>query len=248
MRLSLNVTDFSWPGGPPAAASYLGEVAAVADASALDTLWVGDHLRQADPGVAPDSPMLEAGTALAWLASRTRRIRLGTMVAAVTFRPAALLIKAVTTLDVLSGGRAWLGIGAGYHRDEATELGLPMPPPAERFAQLDDTLALARQMWRGDRRPFVGQRIHALSAVLDAHCDDIGRPPETVERTVSTRLGDDESSDAFVDRCGHLADLGIDHVVAICSGPWTPTAVKVLAAAADQLADVPTHAPRARSA
>src|SRR5689334_19897293 len=108
MRVSINVTSFAWaedaeiPG-------YLRPVAEAADGSGVDTLWVADHLLQADPTAEPDSAMLEAHSTLGFLAASTRRVRLGTMVSAVTYRPAALLIKAVTTLDVLSGGRAWLG-------------------------------------------------------------------------------------------------------------------------------------------
>jgi alkanesulfonate monooxygenase SsuD/methylene tetrahydromethanopterin reductase-like flavin-dependent oxidoreductase (luciferase family) len=83
------------------------------------------------------------------------------MVTAVTFRPATLLIKAVTTLDVLSGGRAWLGVGAGYDEREAAEMGLPLPPMAERFERLEDTLRLAHQMWAGDESPFVGKHVRA---------------------------------------------------------------------------------------
>ena len=102
-----------------------------------------DHLIQAAPGSRPDGEMLEAYTTLGFLAAHTRRVRLGTMVSAATYRPPALLIKAVTTLDVLSGGRAWLGIGAGYHEDEARAMGLPLRRPAERFEHLEETLRLA---------------------------------------------------------------------------------------------------------
>jgi F420-dependent oxidoreductase-like protein len=101
--------------------------------------------------------MYEAYTLLGYLAARTDRVRLGTMVSAVTFRPPALLVKAVTTLDVLTGGRAWLGIGAGYHGDEAEALGLPLPPVAERFERLEETLRIATQMWAGDEAPFEGR-------------------------------------------------------------------------------------------
>jgi alkanesulfonate monooxygenase SsuD/methylene tetrahydromethanopterin reductase-like flavin-dependent oxidoreductase (luciferase family) len=98
--------------------------------------------------------MLEAYTALGFLAAQTERVRLGTMVSAVTFRAPSLLIKAVTTLDVLSGGRAWLGLGAGYQQDEARAMGLSLPPMAERFEVLEETLELAQRMWADDRSPF----------------------------------------------------------------------------------------------
>ncbi|HEX9499131.1 MAG TPA: TIGR03560 family F420-dependent LLM class oxidoreductase [Mycobacterium sp.] len=157
VRLSVNVTNFSWPDGPRALRQHLSSLAQSFDAAGVHTLWVSDHLWQADPSASPEEPMLEAYTTLGFLAAATARLRLGTMVTAATFRAPALLIKAVTTLDVLSGGRAWLGVGAGYNRDEADAMGLFLPPVAERFARLTELLALARQMWNADQAPFHGQ-------------------------------------------------------------------------------------------
>jgi alkanesulfonate monooxygenase SsuD/methylene tetrahydromethanopterin reductase-like flavin-dependent oxidoreductase (luciferase family) len=137
MKLSMSVTNFSWRDGPLAA--RLSDIARIADDGGLYAVWVADHLLQADPyGARPgETEMLEAYTTLGFLAARTERVRLGTLVTAVTFRPPALLVKAVTTLDVLSGGRALLGIGAGYEADEAAAMGLPLPPVAERFDRLE---------------------------------------------------------------------------------------------------------------
>jgi alkanesulfonate monooxygenase SsuD/methylene tetrahydromethanopterin reductase-like flavin-dependent oxidoreductase (luciferase family) len=160
MRISMSVTNFSWP-----TLDALAGIARQADDSGLDTLWVSDHLVQAEPGTDLSEPMLEAYSTLGYLAAITRRIRLGAMVSAVSFRPAALLIKAVTTIDVLSGGRAWLGLGAGYHQSEADMMGLPLPPTAERFAQVDDVVRLALRMWSGDERPFEGAGTHAARPV-----------------------------------------------------------------------------------
>jgi F420-dependent oxidoreductase-like protein len=158
MRVSVNVTNYSWPGGPARLAAELARVAGAADQAGLDTVWVSDHLVQADPTAAPgQTEMLEGYTALGFLAARTERVRLGTMVTGVTFRPPALLVKAVTTLDVLSGGRAWLGVGAGYQEDEAEAMGLPLPPVAERFERLEETLQIASRMWAGDEAPFEGR-------------------------------------------------------------------------------------------
>jgi F420-dependent oxidoreductase-like protein len=153
VRVSLSITSYSWPGG---IAGGLDGVVRAADDAGLDTVWVTDHLLQADPTATPDSEMLEAYTTLGYLAARTSRIRLGTMVSPVTFRAPALLLKAVTTLDVLSGGRAWLGIGAGYQQDEADAMGLPLPPTGERMDRLEETLRLALQLWSGDSTPFEG--------------------------------------------------------------------------------------------
>ncbi len=281
MRVSINVTSFAW-GDDAAIPGALRPVAEAADAAGIDTLWVADHLLQADPTAEPDSAMLEAYTTLGYLAACTTRVRLGTMVSAVTYRPAALLIKAVTTLDVLSGGRAWLGIGAGYLEQEARELALPLPPVAERFDALEDALQLAHRMWAGDAAAFAGRRLrlerpfarprpttqphppiliggsgerktlrlvaeyadacnlfdipdegrtirHKLE-VLRRHCEAVGRPFEAIEKTLSTRLGDDESPAAFAARCAGLGELGIDHLVLLAVGDWTPEAVTRLAA------------------
>lgn len=156
MRLSISVTNFSWRGEPLAAG--LSRIAEAADRGGLHGMWVADHLLQADPfGARPgETEMLEAYTTLGFLAARTELVRLGTMVSAVTFRPPALLVKAVSTLDVLSGGRALFGVGAGYLGEEATAMGLPLPPTPERFDRLEETLRIARQMWAGDETPFAG--------------------------------------------------------------------------------------------
>ena len=111
-------------------------------------------------------PMLEAYTALGYLARATTRISLGALVGAVHFRPPGLAIKAVTTLDVLSGGRAWFGIGAGWYEREARGLGIPFPERRERFALLEDALELATRMWRDERGAFEGRHVHAAEPIL----------------------------------------------------------------------------------
>jgi F420-dependent oxidoreductase-like protein len=290
MRVSINVTNYSWPAGPKALGAELTRLLEAAERAGVDTVWVGDHLLQADPTAAPDqTEMYEAYTLLGYAAARTERVRLGTMVSAVALRPPAL-VKAVATLDVLSGGRAWLGIGAGYHADEAQALGLPLPPVAERFERLEETLQVATCMWSGDQAPFQGrhyrlgrpvdspgpaQRPHPpilvggagerrtlrlvaqdadacnlfdipdggrtvghKLAVLARHCEDVGRPYEAVEKTLSTRLEAGESSDQFVRRCQAAAALGIEHVVVITPGPWTPDRLATLAAAIPTLREV----------
>jgi F420-dependent oxidoreductase-like protein len=154
MKLSVSVTNYSWSDRIDA---RLRALANALDDTAVDTLWVPDHLLQADPASRIDEPMLEAYTTLGYLAAVTSRIRLGTMVTAATFRAPALLIKAVTTLDVLSAGRAWLGLGAGYNADEARAMGLFLPDTAERFDRMAELLRLARQMWDGDESAFRGR-------------------------------------------------------------------------------------------
>ncbi len=177
MRVSLNITNYSWPGGAAGLVAHLGSVARAADAAGLDTVWVNDHLIQADPTSVPDSEMLEAYTTLGYLAGQTGRVRLGTMVTGVTYRPPALLVKAVTTLDVLSGGRAWLGIGAGYQEDEAQAMGLPLPPVAERFDRLTETLRLALQMWSGETTAFEGTHYRLARPVNNPNSVRRPHPP-----------------------------------------------------------------------
>lgn len=155
MKVSISITNYSWS----AISDEITAIAKQLDDTPVDTLWVADHLLQADPSSNLDEPMLEAYTTLGFLAALTTRLRLGTMVTAATFRAPALLIKAVTTLDVLSDGRAWLGIGAGYNADEARAMGLHLPPPRERFEWLTELLQLARRMWDGDDSPFRGERL-----------------------------------------------------------------------------------------
>jgi F420-dependent oxidoreductase-like protein len=156
MRVSITITNYSWPDGAAGIASRLSTVVRDADDAGVDTVWVNDHLVQADPHAGRDTAMLEAYSTLGFLAAQPGRTRLGTMVTGVTYRPPALLVKAVTTIDVLSGGRAWLGIGAGYHDAEARAMGLPLPPAAERFDRLEETLRVALRMWSGDESALEG--------------------------------------------------------------------------------------------
>jgi F420-dependent oxidoreductase-like protein len=155
----MSVTNFSWRDERQGIGEHLAGIAEAADRGGIYGIWVADHLLQADPyGAGPgETEMLEAYTTLGYLAARTSRIRLGTLVSAVTFRPPALLVKAVTTLDVLSGGRALFGIGAGYQGEEAAAMGLPLPPVPERFDRLEETLQIALQMWTGDASPYRGR-------------------------------------------------------------------------------------------
>jgi len=160
MKLSIAATSYSWPGDPTRLPQHLVELARQVDDAGLDTLWVADHLLQMDPNASIDEPMLEAYTTLGYLAAATNRVQLGTMVTWATIRPPTLLVKIVTTLDVLSGGRAWFGLGVGYRADEALMTGLPFEPTPERFSRLEELLQLAQHMWNGDRSPFTGPHHH----------------------------------------------------------------------------------------
>jgi alkanesulfonate monooxygenase SsuD/methylene tetrahydromethanopterin reductase-like flavin-dependent oxidoreductase (luciferase family) len=174
MRTSVMISNFSWPGP---IATELAAVAAMADDAGVDSVFVADHLVQAEPGTQPTDPMLEALTTLGHLAARTTRVRLGTMVASTTMRPPAVLVKAVTTLDVLSGGRAWFGVGAGYQQAEADAMGIPLPAVPDRMAALEDTVQLALRMWSGDDAPLDGHRLRAGRPIGSPAPATVPHPP-----------------------------------------------------------------------
>ena len=184
VKLSVSVTNYSWP---ERIDSRLASLATFLDDTAVDTLWVADHLLQADPSSNLDEPMLEAYTTLGYLAAKSSRLRLGTMVTGATFRAPALLIKAVTTLDVLSEGRAWLGIGAGYSADEARAMGLFLPGTAERFDRLTELLRLAHHMWAGDETPFRGAYLDLQRPIGSPRPIASPRPPILIGGTGERR-------------------------------------------------------------
>jgi F420-dependent oxidoreductase-like protein len=155
VRLGLHIADFTWPDGAPRLASQLADVASAADEAGFDRISVMDHLWQIFG--TPESEMLEAYTALGFLAAHTRRARLLTLVTGVVYRAPGLLAKAVTTLDVLSGGRAMLGIGAAWNEAESKGLGLFFPSTAERFERLEEALQICLQMFHGDESPYRGR-------------------------------------------------------------------------------------------
>ncbi len=157
MRAGLQVPYFTWPSGSASLGQTFGEVAKRAEDAGFYSFWVMDHFFQL-PGLGEaDLDMLEAYTALGFAAARTTTIRLGTMVTGVTYRHPGLLMKAATTLDVLSGGRAYLGIGAAWFEREHLGLGVRFPPLRERFERLEEALRIAKQMWGGDRGRFDGK-------------------------------------------------------------------------------------------
>ncbi len=158
MLFGPHVVDLSWPGGPGGVRPMMERIVARAEEIGVHSLWPMDHLFQVPFNGPPDRPMLEAYTQLAWAAGRTSRLQLGCLVTGVPYRPPGLVAKMVTTLDVLSGGRAWLGMGAGWFEGEATGLGLRFPPLRERFDELEEAVAIARRMLDGDDRPFEGSR------------------------------------------------------------------------------------------
>ncbi len=145
MKIGLHIADFTWPGGPGNLAQDLRRVAVAAEEAGFARVSVMDHVWQIRGLGPPEHEMLEAYTTLGYLAACTSRVELVSWVTAVVYREPGLLAKCVTTLDVLSGGRAWLGIGAAWNEDEARGLGLPFPPTAERFERLEEALQIFSQ-------------------------------------------------------------------------------------------------------
>jgi F420-dependent oxidoreductase-like protein len=156
MKLGLHIPDFTWPAGPTQLGSQLAEVAQAADEAGFDRLSVMDHVWQIGHIGPPEHEMLEAYTTLGYLAAHTKRVSLMTLVTGVVYRSPGLLAKMVTTLDVLSGGRAWLGIGAAWNEDESRGLGLFFPSTKERFERLEEALQICLQMWSDEDGPFEG--------------------------------------------------------------------------------------------
>jgi F420-dependent oxidoreductase-like protein len=264
MRLGLAIADFTYPGGPQAIAPVLREVAVAAEDAGFSRIAVMDHLWQVG-AASPEREMLEAYTTLGYLAAATSRVDLLALVTAAVYREPGLLAKIVTTLDVLSGGRAMLGIGAAasFNDGEARGLGLPFPPTAERFERLEETLQICLQMWSGSDGPYTGRHYQLARTLnsppairrprppiliggagakktlrlvaeyadacnlfatpdlpdkldaLRAHCRDVGRNYDEIEKTVVFPLDPGEGGrriDTLLNELRRFAALGIDLV------------------------------------
>jgi F420-dependent oxidoreductase-like protein len=173
MDIGLHLSNFTWPGGPTTLASDLGRAARLAEDVGFTKLSVMDHVWQISVIGPPEHEMLEAYTTLGYLAAKTERIELLTWVTAAIYRQPGLLAKIVTTLDVLSQGRAWLGIGAGWNEEESKGLGLPFPGTGERFERLEESLQICLQMWSDSDAPYVGKH-YTLGRTLNS--------PQSVQR------------------------------------------------------------------
>ncbi len=160
MKIGLQVPSFTYPGGTAAIGPRLAEIARTADEAGFASLWVMDHFFQIRGVGKPEEPMLESYSALNFMAAHTKRLRLGTMVTGVVYRYPGVLVKAVSTLDVLSGGRAYFGVGAAWNEEEARGLGIPFPPIKERFVRLEEALQIALQMWSGKVDVYAGKHNH----------------------------------------------------------------------------------------
>jgi F420-dependent oxidoreductase-like protein len=263
VRLAVHFPNFTLPGGPAALAPVLAATARAAEEGGCSTFTLMDHWFQMESLATAQDPMLEGYTSLGFLAGQTRTITLGLLVTGVTYRHPGLLAKTVTTLDVLSGGRAQLGIGAAWYEREHLGLGVPFPPVSERFERLEETLQICGQMWSDDDGPFRGRhyslaeticspppiqqprprimiggmgerktlRLVARYAdacnlfsagpegvaqklsVLARHCEDEGRDPQEIEKTMIWGGADPLSDvDAFLAEMHAYAGLGIEQV------------------------------------
>jgi F420-dependent oxidoreductase-like protein len=167
VKLGIHLPRLTYPGGPATLGSDLARIVATAEAAGVDRISVMDHVWQIGPHGPVEQDMLEAYTTLGFLAAHTTRVKLMTLVTGVTYRDPGLLAKMVTTLDVLSGGRAILGIGAAWNEDESRGLGLFFPPTAERFERLEEALQICLQMWSGDESGYQG-RHYQLERTLNS--------------------------------------------------------------------------------
>ena len=186
MKLGIGITTFPWPAeeiGPA-----VTRIATAADEAGVDSLWVMDHFFQIRlTGLPPESPMPEAYATLAFLGGITKNIKLGTLVTSVAYRHPGVLVKAVTSLDVLTGGRVIFGVGAGAPWNiapagpgtafEAEGLGIPFPSLAERFERLEELLQIAHQMWRGDESPYRGRHYQLVRPLNSPNSLQRPHPP-----------------------------------------------------------------------
>ena len=265
MRVGLQIPNFTYPGGAAAIRPVLKDLAQLVDANGFYSLWVMDHFFQIGGGFGqPENEMLECYTTLGYFAGLTGNVKLGGMITGVIYRYPGILAKTVATLDVLSGGRAYLGIGAAWYEREARALGVPFPATIDRFEQLEETLQIVRQMWSGEVKPYNGKHFQLaetmgnplplsqprlpimiggmgerktlrlvaqygdacnlfLSAeesetrrkldVLRAHCDEVGRSYDEIEKTALTTLTPDMGTDGMIAVFHSARNAGITHLI-----------------------------------
>jgi len=225
MDIGLHLSNFTFPGGANQLAADLARTAKLAEDVGFSKLSVMDHVFQISFVGPPELDMLEAYTALGYLAAKTERIELLAWVTAAIYREPGLLAKAVTTLDVLSGGRAWLGIGAGWNEEECAGLGIPFPPMAERFERLEEAIQICLQMWSDSEQPYQGKH-YQLDRTLNSP-QSIRRPHPPIliggsgeRKTLRMVAQYAQACNLFVSPelshkldvlRGHCADLGRDY-------------------------------------
>ena len=262
MELGLHFMNFTLPGGNSRLGPTLAATARAAEEAGCTTFTMMDHYFQMEQFAPAQDPMLEGYTSLGFVAGLTQRMTLGLMVTGVTYRHPGLLAKIVTTLDVLSGGRAMLGIGAAWYEREHKGLGVPYPPISERFERLEETLQICNQMWSDDDGPYEGKHYQLAETIcsprpiqqprpkiliggggerktlklvaryadacnlfamgtaevqrkldiLERHCEDEGRDPAEIRKTILAGANPLDDPDAFFASMEEYARLGFDLV------------------------------------
>jgi F420-dependent oxidoreductase-like protein len=269
MRIGLQIPSFKYPGGAAAIRPTLRNIVSTAEDAGFHSFWVMDHYYQIKGlfGEAYTDPMLESYTTLGYLAGLTEKATLGVLVTGVIYRYPAVLLKMVNTLDIVSGGRAYLGIGAAWYEEEAHGFGVPYPSTGERFEWLEDALQMAHQLWENDETDFEGthfsaphltnnprplspphprilvggmgptktmrlvaqyadacnlferagaEHLQTTLAALRAHCENLGRDYNTIEKTslgtVHLAQGQD-TVEGVLERLKALAGMGFTHAI-----------------------------------
>ncbi len=210
MRLGLQIPNFTWSPDQGQLGDTFALIAERAERAGFYSLWVMDHFFQIGMIGPPEHEMLEGWSALAFAAGRTNRIKLGTMVTGVTYRSPGILVKTATTLDVLSHGRAYLGIGAAWNEEEHRGLGVPFPPLAERFERLEETLQIAHHMWSGNTQPYDGKHYQLAHPLNSPQVVQRPHPPILVggggERKTLRLVAE------YADACNLFARVGKDEL------------------------------------
>jgi F420-dependent oxidoreductase-like protein len=216
MKIGLQIPNFTWPGSPANLGSKLADIARTADDAGFASVWVMDHFfqiggrdRSSMLGPAEDL-MLEGYSTLSYLAGVTKKVRLGTLVTGVIYRYPGILVKTVTTLDVLSGGRAYLGIGAAWNEREAIGLGVPFPPIAERFRRLEEALQIAQQMWSANNGPYQGRYYQLAETLCNPQPLSQPHPPILIGGTGEKKTL--RLVAQYADACNLFARLGLDTI------------------------------------
>lgn len=176
MRVGIHFVNFALPGAPESLGTTLAETARIAEQGGVSVFTLMDHWFQMEMMASAEDPMLEGYTSLGFLAGKTQTMTLGLLVTGVTYRHPGLLAKIVTTLDVLSGGRAQLGIGAAWYEREHRGLGVPFPPLGERFERLEETIQICLQMWSDDNGPYEGRHFHLAETICSPRPISSPRP------------------------------------------------------------------------
>ena len=177
MKLAIHFPNFTYPGEPASLAGIISATAKAADEGGCETMTFMDHWFQMEMRAPATDPMLEGYTTLGFIAGQTTRLKLGLLVTGVTYRYPGLLAKTVATLDVLSQGRAFLGIGAAWYEKEHLALGVPYPPISERFEMLEEAIQICEQMWSDDEGPYVGKHYSLAETICRPRPIQSPRPP-----------------------------------------------------------------------